>query len=155
MRALTARSHERQAVRCCAIDVSLSPPDDFRMDYDAFRRVWNEELAQSRLLVFPSANETLDLRSMERSYSTFVEPAGGQGAEPFHVSAKLSWRWDALQTARAATTEDDMLGQLLGREQIDDVETERPWLRVGARSIATRPGRRPRASGARRRSTPP
>jgi hypothetical protein len=42
----------------------------------------------------------------------------------------VSWRWDVLQTARAVTTEEDLLTELLGREHADTIETERPWLRV-------------------------
>jgi predicted XRE-type DNA-binding protein len=29
---------------------------------------------------------------------SFVEPGGGQSAEPFHISAALEYRWDSLQT---------------------------------------------------------
>ena len=44
-------------------------------------------------------DETLDVRSLGRTFETFVEPLGGQEAEPFHVAASLSWRWDAVATA--------------------------------------------------------
>jgi len=58
------------------------------------------------------------------------EPVGRQDAPPFHTSAAIEWRWGALATARTATTEEDMLTELLGREDAHDVETERAWLRV-------------------------
>jgi hypothetical protein len=46
----------------------------------------------------------------------FLVGALGQDAEPFHIGATLSWRWDSLHTARTATTEEDLLTELLGRE---------------------------------------
>jgi hypothetical protein len=46
------------------------------------------------------------------------------------VSGVISWRWDALQTTRTTTTEEDLLAELLGRNQAREVETDRPWLRV-------------------------
>ncbi len=55
---------------------------------------------------------------LHRFVKSFVEPYGGQHAEPFHVSAALAYRRDALQTARTARTEEGML------------DTARPWLRV-------------------------
>lgn len=59
-------------------------------------------------------------------------------AGPFHVAAELSWRWDALQTARTATTEEDVLMEWLGRDGYYLV-TERPWLRVDVTLRATLP----------------
>jgi hypothetical protein len=50
----------------------------------------------------------------------------------------LSWRWDALQTARTATREEDVLEELLGRDGYNLV-TERPWLRVDVTLRATLP----------------
>lgn len=61
----------------------------------------------------------------------YVEPLDREIGSPFHVSGAISWRWDALQSARTATTEEDLLTELLGREDAyDDIDTERPWLRV-------------------------
>lgn len=47
-----------------------------------------------------------------------------------HISAALEYRWDALQTARTATTEEDMLQELLGLDRTRKPRTEKPWLRV-------------------------
>jgi hypothetical protein len=66
---------------------------------------------------------------MTRTYRTVVERYRLQRAGPFHVTAELSWRWDALQTARTAAREEDVLMELLGRDGYDLV-TKRPWLRV-------------------------
>ena len=41
----------------------------------------------------------------------------GQRAEPFHVTAELSFRWDAAKSARSGTTEEDVLTNLLGAFQ--------------------------------------
>jgi hypothetical protein len=106
-----------------------SPP----VRYEEFKSAWNEALRESRLLLFGGiggGEETLDLRSMDRHYEVYIEPLGGQRVEPFHVTATLSWRWDAELTARTATTEEDLLRGLLGREGIERIETDRPWLRV-------------------------
>jgi hypothetical protein len=99
--------------------------------YDQFKEVWTVELRKSGLRTLGiEPNETLDLRSMGRTYEVFVEPAGHQDAEPFFVSASLSWTWGPVQAARTYTTEEDLLRQLLGDEEQDQANTERPWLRV-------------------------
>jgi hypothetical protein len=46
--------------------------------------------------------------SLDRNYEVYVEPLGGQDAEPFFVAATISFRWDSLSTARTATTEEDL-----------------------------------------------
>jgi len=82
------------------------------------------------LLSFPPRPaETIDLGDMTRAYRIFVERYQQRRAGPFHVTAELSWRWDALQTARTAAREEDVLMELLGRDGYYLV-TERPWLRV-------------------------
>jgi hypothetical protein len=104
------------------------------MTYDELKQAWIAARRESGLPLFSGyeGNETLDLRSQARTFETFVEPVGGQEAEPFHVGASLSWRWDALLTARSATTEEDMLTEVLGRERVrgHKVKTERSPLRV-------------------------
>jgi hypothetical protein len=100
------------------------------MDYDTFKSFWNSAFAEAGL---PSAmghpDETVDLSSMDRRYTAYVRDFD-DSSEPFHISCKLSWRWDALQSARTATTEEDLLTQLHGRDEAADMDTERPWLRV-------------------------
>ena len=51
-------------------------------------------------------------------------------ASPFHISGAISWRWGALQQARTATTEEDLLTELLGREDARGQETLHPRLRI-------------------------
>lgn len=100
------------------------------MRYEEFKAAWDEALRESRLPIFGTGEETLDLRSMDRRCQVYVEPFGGQQVVPFHVTATLSWRWRAELTARAATTEEDLLRSLLGRDDAEEIETEQPWLRV-------------------------
>jgi hypothetical protein len=54
------------------------------------------------------------------------------------VTATLSWTWDALQSARTATVEEDLLMQLLGEEKRHE-DTEQPWLRIDTTLRATLP----------------
>jgi hypothetical protein len=113
------------------------------MTYQEFKAAWVGALRESGLPLL-SANdgvETLDVRSLSRTFETFVEPLGGQEAEPFHVAASLSWRWDALATARSVTTEEDMLTEVLGRERVwgHTPKSERSVLRVDVSLRASLP----------------
>lgn len=113
------------------------------MTYEEFVQAWIAARRESGLPLLSAheGNETLDLRSTDRTLETFVEPLGGQEAEPFHVAAALSWRWDALLTARTATTEEDMLTEVLGRERVsgNKVRTDCSVLRVDATLRASLP----------------
>ena len=102
------------------------------MTFDEFKHAWRLALRESQLPVLSmyDGGETLDLRSMDRTFETFVGPVGEQEAEPFHASAVLSWRWGPVLTARSATTEEDMLAEVLGEERGRKAKTERSPLRV-------------------------
>jgi hypothetical protein len=113
------------------------------MNYDEFRAAWNEALLASRLPAAMRASETMCLRSMDREYKVVVEPFGGQDAAPFHVTAKMSWTWDALITARSRSIEEDTLVELLGREGAEGIDTVAPWLRVDVILRASAPYDRP------------
>ncbi len=113
------------------------------MTYEEFRDAWQVALRESGLPIFGVGfDETLDLRSLSREYEVRIEPIGGQDAEPFTVTAKLSWKWDALATARTRTSEEDLLRDLLADED-GDSETSRPWLRVDVELVATLPWGKP------------
>ena len=100
------------------------------MNYDQFRTVWHEALDAADLLPFPPRpSEAVDLRWMSRTYSIYVSLRGVQRAGPFGINAGLSWNWSAALAARSATTEEDLLMELLGRDGYYLV-TEQPWLRV-------------------------
>jgi hypothetical protein len=111
--------------------------------YEEFEHAWISARRESglRLMSAHEGNESLDLRSLSRTFETFVEPLGGQEAEPFHVVATLGWRWDALHTARSKTTEEDMLTEVLGRERVrgHKVRTERSAIRVDVKLSASLP----------------
>jgi hypothetical protein len=112
---------------------------DNPMDYDTFRALWHAALSASGLLPFPPRpSEAIDLQGMNRTYRIYVSMPDARRARPFHVTATLSWRWDALHAARSATTEEDLLTELFGRVGYDLV-TERPWLRVDVTLNATLP----------------
>lgn len=99
------------------------------MTYDEFKHAWLAALHGSRLRAFgaDALREQIDLRSTDRLGETVVELYARP--EPFTVTAKLHWRWDALQSARTATSEEDMLVALFGRET-SRARTQRPWMRV-------------------------
>lgn len=98
------------------------------MTYDEFRAAFMRALRESGLPGMGSAEETLDLRTLDRTLQVRVEPVGGQRTEPFYATATISWRWSALQTTRGIFREEDTLRELLGHDE--DVDTERPSLRV-------------------------
>ena len=75
---------------------------------------------------------------MDRTHQIVVEPIGGQDAEPFFVTATLSWTWSALHTARARTCEEDVLVEMLGRGR-EDARTEKPWIRLDIKFKASLP----------------
>ena len=100
------------------------------MNYADFRLAFATTLAGSGLAARADASERFDFRDLERTCEVSVEPPGGQDAAPFDVGATLSWEWDALLEARSATTEEEMLMSILGRDHGAAIETERPWLQV-------------------------
>jgi hypothetical protein len=107
------------------------------MNYEQFRTAWLEALTEVGLGSYLAPpTETLDLGRMSRTYQVYVHFGSSQGAKPFNVAASLSWTWDALQSARTATVEEDALMELLGMEQ-RYVDTEQPWLRVDVTLSAT------------------
>lgn len=109
------------------------------MNYDEFRTLWHEALDTAGLLPSPLwPSEAVDLRWMSRTYSLYVSLDHGHRARPFHTTAHLGWRWDAALAARTATTEEDLLIELLGQDGYYLV-TERPWLRVDVTLRATLP----------------
>jgi hypothetical protein len=102
------------------------------MNYREFLAAWDEALLGKRVLALGDRpEETIDLEGMESRYSVRVWTfSGGPAPEPFTASMELKWEWDALMSARTRTIEEDVLGELLGREDVTGVATEQPWLRV-------------------------
>lgn len=84
------------------------------MTYEQFHTAWYEALTEAGMWSFLSPpTETVDLGQMRRTYQVYVHLGRSQQVEPFHVTASLSWTWDALQAARSATREEDVLIALL------------------------------------------
>ena len=107
------------------------------MNYEQFRIAWYEALTEAGMWSYLCPPiETVDLGQMSRTYRVYVHLGHSQEVKPFHVSANLSWTWDALQAARTATTEEDALMLFLGDEG-RHLDTERPWLRVDVTLSAT------------------
>ena len=100
------------------------------MTYDEFRGAWLLALRESGLHIFgvDALQESLALRAMDRIGESIVGPY--PRSDPFTVCAKFRWRWDALNTARTATCEEDLLTELVGRDEAARMRTQRPWLRV-------------------------
>jgi hypothetical protein len=102
------------------------------MTYDELKDAWIAALREAGLRIMGTGpvDESLDLRTMDRTCKAFAEPPGGQRAEPLHVTTALEFRWDALQTARTRTTEEDLVQELLGLDRSRRPRTELPWLRA-------------------------
>jgi hypothetical protein len=109
------------------------------MNYDLFRMLWHEALESANLVNLPfQPIETVELDGMSRTHEITVALSSTQPASPFYVTATLSWRWDAALSARGATTEEDLLVDILGQDGYYLV-TEQPWLRVDVILNATVP----------------
>ncbi len=109
------------------------------MNYDMFRTLWHEALETARLtdLSFDPI-EVVELDGMSRTHEIIVGLSGAQETSPFYVTATLHWRWDAVLSARSATTEEDLLVEILGQDG-SYLVTEQPWLRVDVTLNATLP----------------
>ncbi len=109
------------------------------MNYSQLRTLFHEALETARLAHSPfQPIETVELDGISRTYEITVMSGSAQRASPFYVTATLSWRWDAALAARSATSEEDLLTEILGRDGYYLV-TEQPWLRVDVTLNATLP----------------
>ncbi len=114
------------------------------VDYETFRALWIEALRASRLpTIGLHGEEQLETRNLDRSYRVYVEPLGGQDADPFHVTAELSWVWTATNTVRGRSCDEDVLSEMLGRDQSADLVTEQPCVRVDLKLRAAAPYDKP------------
>ena len=108
------------------------------MDYQEFINLWLEALEQAHFpglhLLRPS--ETIDIRSMDRVYRSYLKWLVTPETKVCHVTAEISWAWDSLLSACFTTTEEDMLMQIYGDFGIHE-DTEPPWLRIDMALHAT------------------
>jgi hypothetical protein len=101
------------------------------MNYEAFRAAWDDALRRENLLTAQDrSDESIELGSMTRRYTILLGLVHSPPAETFLGTLELGWKWDALKSARARTTEEDVLTELLGREEAGLHAAEPPWLRV-------------------------
>jgi hypothetical protein len=100
------------------------------MNYEEFKELWTWALRESGLPIggVMPIEESLDLRSTDRRCKSVVH--AHDRAATFHASAALGFHWDALQTARTPSTEEDAVRQLFGVDRGQYPRTEVPWLRV-------------------------
>ena len=73
--------------------------------------------------------ETIDLAHTARRWKVHVFGAALPSADPFHVSAEIGFEWSPVDAARAYTTEEDLLTELVGRRR-RPIRTERRWTRI-------------------------
>lgn len=109
------------------------------MTYEEFKKAWLGAIHHSGLAVFGNEpiREGLDLVQVDRTGETTVELRAGQ-IEPFVVTSRIQWRWAASQSARTATTEEDLMIELVGIKS-GPRRTEKPWLRIDATLSASLP----------------
>lgn len=92
-------------------------------------------------LLFPGADrrvETIDLADTVRNLVVNVYRAARDDTKPFDVSAAIGFQWSPVDAARAYTSEEDLLADLVGRRRRWP-RTERRWTRVDLRLHANLP----------------
>ena len=97
------------------------------MNYSTFRQIWDEALRTARFPLYPvSPEETINTETADRLYRVYLHTGEAAG---FHTTIEFKWNWDALLSARFATTEEDMLMQIFGDFGIHE-DTTSPNMRV-------------------------
>lgn len=97
------------------------------MRYDEFRDSFSRALREAQLLgPMDRPVETIDLGTTARHWKVYVGIGLPQRAEPFHVSALVSFSWDPLESARSETNEADLIRELFGDD--DDLPDTMPRL---------------------------
>lgn len=82
--------------------------------------------------------ETIDIADTARTWKVDVRRDASPRADPFHVSAAISFEWSPVDAARAYTTEEDLLTELVGRRR-RPIRTERRWARIDLSLSASLP----------------
>jgi hypothetical protein len=114
------------------------------MTYEEFREAFMAAFGESKLgMIGLWPDEKIDLRTTDRTLKVHLEPIRRSGAEPFHIAATVSFRWDSLLTARSATKEEDMLTELFGRNEAAELLTELPGIRIDLELHASLPWGKP------------
>ena len=108
------------------------------MHYNEFRDAFLRSVRAAGLASEFGPTETIDLTTTTRLWQAAVGGFTRQPAEPFHVSALVSFRWNPFESARTYTTEEDLVTELLGRDE-DPPETMPRHLRTDLVLRATLP----------------
>lgn len=101
------------------------------MRYAEFRDQLEDALRQEGIF-FTGADrcvEKIELADTVRSWKAYVSRGGPGSTEPFHVSAVIEFKWSPVDAARAYTSEEDLLTELVGRSRRSP-RTEPRWTRV-------------------------
>lgn len=87
------------------------------MHYEKLRDLFTRALEEAGLHAFSERpTETIDLSTSRRRWSISVV-AETPRAEPFSVTASIAFEWDPLDSARANTSDDDVVYELFGDRQ--------------------------------------
>jgi len=98
--------------------------------YAEFRDRLESALWEAGLSVHDAdRRETIDLENTVRRWQVYFIRTAPPSTEPFHVSAEVGFEWTPFDAARAYTTEEDLLTELMGRRR-RPTRTERRWMRV-------------------------
>ena len=62
------------------------------MRYGNFKLAFSRALTESGLNPTTGLTERLNLGNLDREVEVLIEPFGGQDAEPFYVTASITWR---------------------------------------------------------------
>ena len=110
------------------------------MRYDEFCDRLQDSLRQAGFSLSHAggSSETIDLAVQARRWQAFVSGPMPLQRVPFHVSARIGFQWDSLESARSRTCEEDLLTALFGTRKQTSKTTPR-WLRVDLGLHATLP----------------
>ena len=100
------------------------------MRYNDFKSAFQHALNNAGLLPHQDRpRETIETSSMDRRFEVNVGLGLPQRAEPFLVTAEISFRWDPFESARTFTQEEDLVTELFDRDE-DLPKTMQRHLRV-------------------------
>lgn len=101
------------------------------MRYAEFRDQLEDALQEAGLC-FHSVDrpvEAIEIANTVWRWKAYIYRTAPRSAEPFHISAEVSFDWSPFDAARAFTREEDLLTELFGRRK-RPARTERRWKRV-------------------------
>ena len=96
-----------------------------------FRDRLEGALQEAGLLVHDADRrvETIELADTVRRRRVYIIRAASRSTEPFRVSAEIGFDWSPVDAARAYTSEEDLLTELIGRRRLA-TRTQRRWTGV-------------------------